>query len=351
MMKKTISAEFIAKLMSQLSDKDNMVISPHGIAAVLSMVTEGASGNTLREILSCLGFDTQDELRTAVLDTITNPCDAFRSDNSIMLQTGKNNVALREEFREILTNQYAANVSENKSAGDTAVQLCNVATFKAEWLMKMKRDLTGEKCFHNADNSICRPIFLCCKKELPCYRDDEFQPTVQAIALPYKHNESSIPYELVLVEGKKALTAEGIHEMLSNMRRDECDLEFPEFSIKSVFNLVPMMKALGVRDVFDEENSMLDRIATESLYATAFSQEAEIRVDINGTIAKAITCKTLGLKGGLSHSNKFRFNKPFRYFLRNTNTGEILFMGKVNQLTDCEWKFILPNPFTDADNK
>ena len=30
------------------------------------------------------------------------------------------------------------------------------------------------------------------------------------------------------------------------------------------------------------------------------------------------------------------FNKPFQYFLRNTTTGEIVFMGKVNKLSDCE---------------
>ena len=86
----------------------------------------------------------------------------------------------------------------------------------------------------------------------------------------------------------------------------------------------------------NKQHSVLDRIATDTLYAAAFSQEAEIQVDKAGTIAKARTCMTLCLKGGISHSDEFIFNKPFRYFLRNTNTGEILFMGKVNQLADCK---------------
>lgn len=336
MTNKTISAEFIANLMSQLSDKDNVVISPYGIAAVLSMAAEGASGNTMDEILSCLGFDTMDELRTAMTDAVVNPSNAFTSENYVVLQRGKDKIALCEEFKKILTGQYAANVEEKESDGDAAVELCNVATFKAEWLVEMERDLTGKKSFHNADGSVCTPAFLSCTEELHYYRDDEFWPTVQAVALPYKFNGSSIPYELVLVECEKPLTAVVIQEMLSHMHRDECDVEFPEFSIKSVFNLIPMMKTLGVQDIFNEENSTLDRIATEPLYAAAFTQEAEIQVDKNGTVAKAITCMTLCLKGGLSHSDKFSFNKPFQYFLRNTNTGEILFMGKVNQLTDCE---------------
>lgn len=30
------------------------------------------------------------------------------------------------------------------------------------------------------------------------------------------------------------------------------------------------------------------------------------------------------------------FDKSFHYFLRNTTTGEIIFMGKVNKLEDCK---------------
>ena len=336
MMNKTISTEFIANLMSQLSDKENEVISPYGIAAVLSMAAEGAGGNTLDEILSCLGFETLDELRLAVVDAIANPCNAFTSENSITLQKGNGSVELCEQFRNILTDKYAASISEKESGGDAAVELCNVASFKAEWLVKMERDLTGKKCFHNADGSSCNPVFLSCTEDLRYYRDDEFWTTVQAVALPYKMNGISVPYELVLVDSEKPLTAAVIQEMLSNMRIDKCDVEFPEFSIKSVFNLIPMMETLGVKDIFNEEHSVLDRIATDTLYAAAFSQEAEIQVDKAGTIAKARTCMTLCLKGGISHSDEFIFNKPFRYFLRNTNTGEILFMGKVNQLADCK---------------
>lgn len=112
--------------------------------------------------------------------------------------------------------------------------------------------------------------------------------------------------------------------------------QLPEFSIKSNYDLVPMMKSLGIKDIFDQEKCALVGIATEPLYADAFSQRAEIQVDKNGTVAIAITCMTLCLKGGISSCNRFRFNKPFHYFLQNTNTSEILFMGKVNRLSNCE---------------
>lgn len=336
MLNKTINIGFITRLLTLLSDKDNSVISPYGIAAVLAMAAEGASGNSLNEILTCLGFDTVDELRGAVVDFIKNPCDAFSSENVVTLRKGGDSAKLCEQFKQVMECQYAADVEEKDAAGESTVELSNVATFKAEWLIEMERDITARKCFHNADGTLCRPAFLSCTEELRYYQDDEFWPAVKAVAIPYALVGRSIPYELVLVDSEKPLTENLINEMLSNMQRDECEIEFPEFSIKSNYNLIPMMKVLGIKDIFDQDKSVLDGIATEPLYADSFSQRAEIQVDKNGTVAIAITCMTMCLKGGISSHDKFRFNKPFSYFLRNTNTGEILFMGKVNELSDCE---------------
>lgn len=335
-MSTTVNTDFSAKLLALLSEKDNSVISPYGIATVLAMAAEGANKSSLYEILNSLGFTSIEELREVVTSSISNPCDAFTSENALTLLKGKDAAELRETFKQILANEYAADISEDSSTGETTIQLKNIATFKASWAVEMERDITARKCFHNADGSLCKPAFLSCTEDLRYYKDDEFWPTVKAVAVPYAVAGRCIPYELILVDSEKPLTESLIGEMLSNMQQDECEVEFPEFSIKSNYNLVPMMKKLGIRDIFDREMSALSGIATEPLYTETFIQKAEIQVDKNGTVAVAITCMTLCLKGGISSCDRFRFNKPFSYFLRNTNTGEIIFMGKVNKLSDCE---------------
>ena len=328
--------DFSTKLLSLLSDKENSVISPYGIATVLAMAAEGADRNSLDEILTCLGFSSLDELRTAVASVSSNPCDAFRSENAITFVKGKNTAEMCEQFKKVLSSQYAAKIHEESSGEDTAVQLKNVSSFKAAWSVEMERDISGRIRFCNSDGSCCRPAFLKCTEELRYYQDDAFLPTVKAVALPYALAGCRIPYELVLVDSEKTINETLLCEILSNMQRDECEVEFPEFSIKSNYNLVPMMETLGIKDIFDLEKSSLSGIATEPLYAESFSQDAEIQVDKNGTVAIAITCMMMCLKGGISSPDKFCFNKPFSYFLRNTRTGEILFMGKVNKLSDCE---------------
>lgn len=335
-MSTTVNTDFSAKLLALLSEKENSVISPYGIATVLAMAAEGANKNSLYEILNSLGFTSIEELREAVTNSISNPCDAFTSENALTLLKGKDAAELHETFKQILANEYAADISEDSSTGETTIQLKNIATFKASWAVEMERDITARKCFHNADGSLCKPAFLSCTEDLRYYKDDEFWPTVKAVAVPYAVAGRCIPYELILVDSEKPLTESLIGEMLSNMQQDECEVEFPEFTIKSNYNLVPMMKELGIKDIFDREMGVLNGIATEPLYADAFTQKAEIQVDKNGTVAVAITCMTLCLKGGISSCDRFRFNKPFSYFLRNTNTGEIIFMGKVNKLSDCE---------------
>ena len=97
------------------------------------------------------------------------------------------------------------------------------------------------------------------------------------------------------------------------------------------------MQHLGAYTLFSENFPAFDKITTHPLYASKFWQEAEIEVDKNGTVAKAETYMDDCFIGDyLNEARRVVFDKPFYYFLRNTTTGEIIFMGKVNQLGNCE---------------
>ena len=327
--------DFPIRLLNLLSEKDNSVISPYGIAAVLSMAAEGASEKSLDEILACLGFDSLDKLRATVLDMIAAPCDAFESENAITLGQGTDNTKLLEPFKQTMGERYSAAVDEKMSDGEPYVGLQNITSFKAEWLYKMKRDAIQGNCFfQNADGSYSQPVFLNCTEQLYYYKDKDIETTVQAVALPYKLNSDQIPFELVLVDSEKPLSEALLGEILANMREGKCEVEFPEFSIDSEFDLIPMMKSLGLQNIFDKEAAALDRIATTPLWAEAFRQKAEIQVDKHGTVARAFTFTF----ACMSCIPKAKFTKPFHYFLRNTNTGTILFMGRINKLADCDHK-------------
>jgi len=332
---------FVTKLLTLLSENDNSVICPYGIATVLAMVAEGASEESLQEILTALGYENLEELRKVVLSVQDVRCSAFTSDNSLVVKQGKEKMELLPSFRQIMTERYNSSITEQASDGEPSVELRNVAEFKAEWLYPMVRDASQVKKFRNADGSYSHPAYLSATKEFLRYYDDDFgcrvNSSIKAVALPYKLQDERIPYELVLVDSKNPLTEESLQGILSKMRLRKCKVVFPEFSIKNKYDLVPMMKKLGLENIFDEYNEAFDKIATVPLYAEKFSQEAEIEVDKNGTVAKAVTTMMLGKTMCMPEMiEELVFYKPFQYFLRNTTTGEIVFMGKVNKLSDCK---------------
>ncbi len=344
---------FSVKLLPLLEGNDNAVICPYGIEAVLAMVAEGARKEALEQILYVLGFKNLEELREAVLAVQDVRCSAFASDNSLDLKKGEEDLELLPDFKQVMEERYNASVSEAASAGKATLLLKNIANFKAEWFYNMERDDSQEKRFHNADGSIAYPAFLSATKKFMRYYKNRFEngerKIVKAVALPYKLQDERIPYELVLVDSEEELTEECLRNILSRMELEQCEVVFPEFSIKNKYDLVPVMQCLGLNTIFNENFPSFDKIATQPLYADKFMQEAEIEVDKNGTVAKAVTSMLcMCYKGGFDEIvEKIVFDKPFHYFLRNTTTGEIIFMGKVNKLEDCNCTkpVGIPTPF------
>ena len=332
---------FPAKLLPLLSENCNSVICPYGIETVLSMVAEGASQESLEDILYALGFENLDELREAVLNVQDVRCKAFSSDNSLKLEKGVEKLEFLDKFKQIMEERYNATIEEDASDGRGKLALCNLANFKAEWLYEMERDTSHERRFLNSDRSYSLPAFLSSTQDYLYYyeggKENGEYAYVNAVALPYKLNNERIPYELVLVDCNKDLTAEVLENVFSGMKLEECEVTFPEFSIKNEHNLIPIMQHLGAYTLFSENFPAFDKITTKPLYASKFVQKAEIEVDKNGTVAKAETYMDDCFIGDhFNYARQVVFDRPFYYFLRNTTTGEIIFMGKVNKLGDCE---------------
>lgn len=320
---------FSFKLLSFLSSKENSVICPLGILALLAMAAEGANDAAREEIVSATGFESLAQLRETVL-AIDSESGAFKSDNSISYAE----LHLLESFRQAAQEQYCAAISE-KTIDIPSVELSNIATFQAEWLFPMKRKIGHQYAFYNADGSCCYPAFLSCKQTLFCYDGWD----TQAVAISYQSHGSAVPYELVLVAGDE-LSHTQLDRISNQMQKREIKVLFPEFSVDNRFDFIPIMKQLGMCTIFDEQENVFDRMAVESVYVKAFDQQATIQVDKNGTIATAETrmeFRTLGMQDG-----EWRFDRPFVYFIRNTETNQIIFVGKINHLEDCE-----PEPIAD----
>ena len=223
-------------------------------------------------------------------------------------------------------------VEEEESDDAPSLKLRNVANFKAQWKYKPDRDTSRYYSFENADGTFSTPTFLNVEAEFRYYDHDDKRcdECVKAVALPYEVGGVSIPYEMILLECSQILSEEDWKHILSNMKYEECNVTFPEFTIETDSDMIPLMEEIGLKSIFSSERGAFDHMATEPLFAERFWQKAKIEVNEEGTVAEVFTDMDDCCLGGSLDEGWLRFDRPFAYFVRNTETGEIVFMGKVN---------------------
>jgi serpin B len=111
------------------------------------------------------------------------------------------------------------------------------------------------------------------------------------------------------------------------------NLFLPRFGIDTRGNVLPALVAAGMRapvsDVAD-----FSGISDAGLTIGAVIHQANIDVDEKGTEAAAATAVVMDTTGGCGGPvpetvKTLRLNRPFMFLLRDTQTGAILFMGRV----------------------
>jgi serpin B len=116
----------------------------------------------------------------------------------------------------------------------------------------------------------------------------------------------------------------------------DLSLYLPRFSIDSRAELKEALAAAGMRRAFDPATADFSGIHQpasdgEQLFISAVIHQANIDVDEKGTEAAAATAVGVDTGGGPSplESITIRFDRPFLFFLRDVETGAVLFMGRV----------------------
>jgi serpin B len=106
----------------------------------------------------------------------------------------------------------------------------------------------------------------------------------------------------------------------------------PRFSVGTRAKMNEVLKALGMPTAFDATRADFSGISAERTYIAFVIHQANIDVDEKGTEAAAATAVGGDVGGPGSRPVKeitMRLDKPFLFFLRDVETGAVLFMGRV----------------------
>jgi len=113
------------------------------------------------------------------------------------------------------------------------------------------------------------------------------------------------------------------------------NLWLPPFAFESKPDLKAGLRALGVKDAFDDKRADLSRIAEPAdldgrLFVGDAIHQAVIEVDREGTVAAAATAIIISDQvSEPPESLLLQVNRPFLFLIRDVETGAPLFLGRV----------------------
>nr|XP_021142511.1 serpin E3 isoform X1 [Columba livia] len=361
---KELKTEFAISLyhhVSEAGNRTNLVVSPASVAVSLELLQFGAQGNTFTELQESLGYNIHDQSVQDFLQTLYEEvtdssqgtalqlaCSFFvdagvqlsprfaaraaRWANSSLQQTNltdpKRTTAQIQEWITSHLGDGDVRGMPLESAGSPLSQVALVTTmyFKCTWQKKFSFMDTQMLPFTTAEGSTLNVPTMHHTAEV---NYGQFQTAAleafSVVELPYLGEKFSM--FLVLPSHRRTslsqieshLSAKTINLWANSLKRTKMDIFLPRFSIQSLFDLKTVFSALGIRDAFDPITANFKGISEQSsLYISEAIHKAEIEVKEDGTKASGATAMVL-LKR--SRTPIFKADRPFTFFLRQTNTG------------------------------
>jgi serpin B len=128
---------------------------------------------------------------------------------------------------------------------------------------------------------------------------------------------------------EKSLTAIQISDWVKGLQRRSVQVVMPKFRVESDFSLNRMLTALGMRTAFTGTADLSGIDGKRDLFVSSVKHKAFVDVSEEGTEAAAATGTVVSLVAMAQPKPVFRADHPFIFFIRDTESGAILFAGRV----------------------
>jgi len=352
--------------------EENLFFSPLSIYMLLSMVFAGAHGLTETQIKSVLHI-TLDQNRYH--STFKKLLRVFQRDTGSELSMANllcihENYKLLEKYLWIVEDNYGgaiwsldfnaiidscskinAWVAEHTKGKikeiihtleeEAGIVLVNAIYFKGAWEKRFKEKDTKDEDFTLISGDKILVPMMHQKEKFRWLNEEGFQ----ILELPYKGarifgNFERISMVIFLPENyngtgeqENTLTHDKINSYLDKLHKvweREIKVFIPKFKIERKYELLKTLFDLGMTSAFSD-GADFSRIAEDPpRYISQIIHKAFVEVNERGTEAAAVTATVMiGGAIGMPKPKEFRADHPFLFFLIDSYTRTILFMGRV----------------------
>lgn len=362
---------FAFDLYSHLSGSPgNVFFSPFSISTCLAMTYAGARGDTETQMGQVLHFgNDQRELHSAFGELQRQLNDAEKQKgiqldvaNALWARQGQ---PFLSAFLNIAKDDYHANVKQadfKTSAeaarreindwvaqktrdkikdlmpagsldGSTRLVLANAIYFKGMWASSFEKAATSTQPFHLSQSSQIDAPLMHHQAEVKYAGDNDFQ----AVELPYLGGELAMVILLPRqIDGigqlEKQLSPAFLDDLLAKMSKQKVEIFLPKFKMESRFDLKDTLSEMGMPDAFGARADFSGLNGESSrFYISGVFHKAWVEVNEEGTEAAAATgvaIKALALAKPMP-PQVFRADHPFIFLIRDTQSGSVLFVGRL----------------------
>jgi len=365
---------------------ENIFFSPWSISTAVAMAYEGARGDTAIEMQNVFHFPVDDNSRRSsyakMLNTLNKASGKYKlsTANTIWLQE---NYPFLEDYKDTISRYYLGEiknldfvknpsgssskinswvskntnnkikeiVSPNMFTDLTRAVLTNAIYFKGKWEHQFDRDDTQPEYFTlESGQKIKVPMMKLIDEDLDFnYVESD---GVQILEMPYQGDKISMlillprtempnqRYEREEIQPQLSdinqlqsiLSAEKLQEWRSKMRQQTVYIYIPKYTLETSYSLSDYLKSMGMILPFSDSADFSGMDGTNMLHIDEILHKAYIDVYEEGTEAAAATAVMMAATG-LPNFVEFRADHPFIFIIQEKETGNILFMGRVNDPT------------------
>lgn len=343
-------------------ETDNYIFSPYSIAYALSILKEGASGNTrvqIEKVLSSYKLDTmvnvKDRISTANALFIKNDYTNDISKNYI--NKIKNDFNGEILFDELKTPKVINDWASNHTYGminnvvdrideDFVLGIINALAIDVEWANQFDEHSTNKQEFTTITNKKVE-VDMMHNAEGNYYIENN---NAKGVIRNYKkYDNTQLQFIAILPNGNiqeyiNNFNKDELKSLLSNTKepnsKREIKLSIPKFTVD--FNYKEFKNdliKLGITDAFNKDRANFKNMISDgsdlSLYVNDAVHKAHIEFTEYGTKAAAVTYFGMFKNTAMPTEKEIInivFDRPFLYIIKDKNSDNIWFFGTVYSL-------------------
>lgn len=368
---------FAFDLYSKYKSKDgNIFYSPYSISSALAMAYEGARGKTAEEMQAVFHFPQDAAIRRESflkIDQIINKKDKryilnianalwalkdykFLDDYfesvekyyggkvtnlDFANETEKSRLTINSWVERQTNNKIKDLISQNVLQPITRLVLTNAIYFKGSWLKQFDKKDTKEEGFRISPANKIKAQMMRLSGQKTNFNYGETD-SLQILELPYEGNDLSmlvlLPREDDLKAIEESLNSEKLSEWKNLLRSEEVNVYLPKFKFETKYFMARDFREMGMPAAFTPgidfggEADFSGMTGNKNLNIDEVVHQAFIDVNEEGTEAAAATAVFMA-PGSISIPKPikiFRADHPFIFLIQDRESGNILFVGRVN---------------------